>query len=177
MKAPSLSNEEITFLLSLPLLPRCRRIRELCGEGWSLQSIADAFTPPRRRSTVRSWLLRPLDDEDPATHYASNTIPAPSLKRPPLKVPRPRRHRPISPGIPFTTQIVIASLAPLARRYRSRTPANSASHRANVELSQLALSLKAEGVTVSEIARAGAVTYRAMKRRIEKEIHRQESQE
>jgi hypothetical protein len=171
MKAPSLPDEESTFLLSLSLLPRCRRVQELCGEGWSLQSIADAYTPPRRRSTVRSWLSRPIDNDDPLTHYT--TLP-PQLTKPPSKRPkRPPRHRPLSPGIPHPTQIQIARLAPLARRYRSRTPHHSPSHLANLELSSLALDLNKQGVTVSELARAGAVTYRAMKRRIDRELQRQ----
>ena len=167
MQAPSLPSEEISFLATLSLLPRCRRIQELHAQGWSLQSVANAFSPPRRRSTIRAWVLRSLNNDDMNTYYVHSI--APRLTKPPVKKIRARSSRLPSPGIPISTQLQIARLSPLARRYRSRTPHLSPSDVANRELSRLAAELYAENVRVSELARAASVTYRAMKRRLEKQ--------
>jgi hypothetical protein len=81
-----------------------------------------------------------------------------------------RRKRVPSPGIPIDQQLQIARLSPLARRYRARTNPGSASFTANSQLTSIAGLLYSKGVTVSELARASGVTYRAMKRRVDKAL-------
>ena len=172
MQAPELVPAEHIFLRALPHLARCRRVQDLHASGWSLQSIANAFSPPRRRSTVRAWVCYPIDNDDLMSYYPRHLAPA--LISPPKKKIRVRSSRLPSPGISHATQIKIARLSPLARRYRSRTPQGSPSHVANQELSQLAAELFSQNVRVSEIARAQGVSYRATKRRIEKHTAQQE---
>lgn len=139
------------------------RVYLLCEAGWSFQSIADAFDPPRRRSTVRSWYVKAKESK---TTY----VGGPDVPSPPARKNRARSKRPPSPGISHETQLQIARLAPLARRYRSRTTPSSQSFTANSELTELAGSLYQTGVTVSELARAAGVTYRAMRRRVDQAL-------
>jgi len=158
-KAPSLPQKEKDLLASLEKEKLWRRVQELSEAGWSLQSIADAFSSPRRRSTIRSWVVKPL----PESVTALGNVP-----KPPEKKKRSNRKRPPSPGISLDDQLRIARLSPLARRYRARTRPNSSSRMANEELTYLAGALYSSGVSVSELARASGVTYRAMKRRVDK---------
>lgn len=160
MTAPLLPRGERDLLVTLTRDVLCFRVQELVAAGWSYQSIANAFTPIKTRSTVRSWAVRKVKEQ-------TSIAPVP---RPPIKVPRLRRVRPMSPGIPHDEQLRIARLSPLARRYRSRTSPASASFSANHELSQLARDLYLKGVTVSELARVSGVTYRAMKRRVDRAL-------
>ena len=85
-----------------------------------------------------------------------------------VKHVRPRRKKVPSPGISLDDQLRIARLSPLARRYRARAAENSSSSLANRELTLLTGILYSRGVTVSELARASGVTYRAMKRRVDR---------
>lgn len=160
MAAPLLPKSERDLLVTLTKDALCFRVQELVNAGWSYQSIANAFTPVKTRSTVRSWAVRKVKDQN-------SVAPVP---RPPIKAPRLRRVRPKSPGIPHDEQLRIARLSPLARRYRSRTAPSSASFNANHELSQIAKDLYLKGVTVSELARVSGVTYRAMKRRVDRAL-------
>lgn len=160
MAAPTLPKSERDLLVTLTREALCFRVQELVAVGWSYQSIANAFTPVKTRSTIRSWAVRKVKDQESIT-------PVP---RPPIKAPRIRRVRPKSPGIPHDEQLRIARLSPLARRYRSRTSPSSASFNANHELSQIAKDLYLKGVTVSELARVSGVTYRAMKRRVDRAL-------
>ena len=160
MAAPLLPKSERDLLVTLTKDALCFRVQELVNAGWSYQSIANAFTPVKTRSTIRSWAVRKVKDQN-------SIAPVP---RPPIKAPRLRRVRPKSPGIPHDEQLRIARLSPLARRYRSRTAPSSASFNANHELSLLAKDLYLKGVTVSELARVSGVTYRAMKRRVDRAL-------
>lgn len=157
---PDLPESEQVLLRSLVKGQLWCRVQLLHEAGWTLQSIADAFDPPRRRSTIRSWVIK----EVPHHEFITAT------PTPPVKKPRSVRQRPKSPGIPHDEQLRIARLSPLARRYRSRTSSGSASFTANNELTVIAGELFLKGVTVSELARASGVTYRAMKRRVDKAI-------
>lgn len=155
---PDLPKSEAAFLASLSKEQLWRRVRDLNEAGWTLQSIADAFDPPRRRSTIRSWVIK----DTPECEFITAT------PIPPKSKPRSRRKRPPSPGIPIDQQLQIARLSPLARRYRARTNPGSASFTANSKLTEISSELYQKGVTVSELARASGVTYRAMKRRVDK---------
>ena len=157
---PDLPKSEALFLASLSKEQLWRRVKDLNDAGWTLQSIADAFSPPRRRSTVRSWVIKDTPECDFVT--ATPTPPQPKAKS--------RRKRPRSPGIPHDEQLRIARLSPLARRFRARTNPSSTSFTANQELTNIAGLLYNKGVTVSELARASGVTYRAMKRRVDKAL-------
>ncbi len=157
---PDLPRSEAIFLASLSKEQLWRRVKDLNDIGWTLQSIADAFDPPRRRSTVRSWVIK--DTPEYAFITATPTPPQPKA--------RSRRKRPRSPGIPHDEQLRIARLSPLARRFRARTNPSSTSFTANKELTSIAGLLYNKGVTVSELARASGVTYRAMKRRVDKAL-------
>ena len=131
MAAPTLPKSERDLLVTLTKDALCFRVQELVAVGWSYQSIANAFTPIKTRSTIRSWAVRKVKDQN-------SIVPVP---RPPIKAPRLRRVRPKSPGIPHDEQLRIARLSPLARRYRSRTAPSSASFTANHELSNIAKDL------------------------------------
>jgi hypothetical protein len=157
---PDLPKSEAIFLASLSKEQLWRRVKDLNDAGWTLQSIADAFDPPRRRSTVRSWVIK--DTPECVFVTATPTPPQPKAKS--------RRKRPRSPGIPHDEQLRIARLSPLARRFRARTNPSSTSFTANQELTNIAGLLYSKGVTVSELARASGVTYRAMKRRVDKAL-------
>ena len=157
---PDLPKSEAIFLASLSKEQLWRRVKDLNDAGWTLQSIADAFDPPRRRSTIRSWVIKDTPEFEFIT--ATPTPPQPKAKS--------RRKRPRSPGIPHDEQLRIARLSPLARRFRARTNPSSTSFTANQELTNIAGLLYNKGVTVSELARASGVTYRAMKRRVDKAI-------
>ena len=157
---PDLPKSEAIFLASLSKEQLWRRVKDLNDAGWTLQSIADAFDPPRRRSTIRSWVIK--DTPECIFVTATPTPPQPKAKS--------RRKRPRSPGIPHDEQLRIARLSPLARRFRARTNPSSTSFTANQELTHIAGLLYNKGVTVSELARASGVTYRAMKRRVDKAL-------
>lgn len=159
MHTPDLPKSESDLLASLVKESLWRRVQDLSAAGWTLQSIGDAFSPPRRRSTIRSWVVKDV------SHVESlGNVPVPPAKR------TRERRRPRSPGIPIDEQLRIARLSPLARRYRSRTTPGSSSFTANIELTSIAGELYRRGVTVSELARAGGVTYRAMKRRVDRAL-------
>lgn len=157
---PDLPKSEADFLASLSKEQLWRRVKDLNDAGWTLQSIADAFSPPRRRSTIRSWVTK----DTPEFEFITAT------PNPPQQKPKSRRKRPKSPGIPHDEQLRIARLSPLARRFRARTNPSSTSFTANQELTNIAGLLYNKGVTVSELARASGVTYRAMKRRVDKAL-------
>jgi hypothetical protein len=157
-RSQSLPRGEAELLRTLTGAALWTRASQLYHAGWTLQSVGDALEPPRSRTTVRAWVTRPH-------------APAP-LDRP---VPRPRlrtpeggyvSRRPVSPGIDAATRARIAELAPVARRYRSRTASDSAFAVANRALTDLCRELHYEHVSVTELAAAAGVTYRAMARRL-----------
>jgi hypothetical protein len=157
---PDLPESEAALLATLSKEQLWRRVKDLNDAGWTLQSIADAFSPPRRRSTIRSWVIKDTPEFEFIT--ATPTPPQPKAKS--------RRKRPRSPGIPHDEQLRIARLSPVARRFRARTNPSSVSFTANQELTSIAGLLYNKGVTVSELARASGVTYRAMKRRVDRAL-------
>lgn len=132
------------------------RLNQLFNAGWTLQAMGNAFTPPRCRSTVRSWMLR-RHDLAPLDFPA---IPVPKTPRGYIS------RRPVSPGISPADLARIKALAPIARTYRSRMDPSSPQALANHSLSELCFSLSEKNVTVKELAEATGVTYRAMARRL-----------
>ncbi len=169
------------------------RARDLVEAGWSLASIANAFDPPKQRSSVRAWVtspqrtphtqpLPPVPSPPSTSSSAYSTIAAAEKLNPPASstsspasaarqkvVVGATRRRVYDPGSPVLTPRTrdrIASLAPLARRYRARTNPDSPLARANAELTDTCVRMYSAGASVRELAAAAGVTYRAMARRL-----------
>lgn len=185
---------ECVYLGTLSGAPLRARARSLYESGWSLAAIAEAFNPPKQRSSVRAWVLS--NSPVPAPHTQPPLPPSPSLSspssnktiaaaeklNPALLSPPPsaaevvsrqrkdRRNRrvfdPTKPRISPAQKNKIARLAPLARRYRAKTSPNGTYARANVELTDLCKNLYYSGASVRELSNAASVTYRAMARRL-----------
>lgn len=155
------------------------RARDLYRVGWSLSSIAEAFDPPKARTSVRSWLTtshpsleHPLPS--PAASSSSTIDTAESCTTQPEPQPSapartPRDYRQVNSAasvISSSERSRVAELAPLARRYRAGTPRLGPLGVANDELTALARELYDRGAPVRELAEAAGVTYRAMARRL-----------
>lgn len=153
--------KEAAYLNTLNQDDLMARAYELYNAGWTLQAIGDALTPPRPRSTVRSWLLRyqlPVDASKPAK------VPSPLYRTHKDGYQKKKQ----SPGIQPDELALIQSLAPLARTFRAKMANASAAAVANDQLTAICLRLHATGVTTSELAKAAGVTYRAMVKRLQK---------
>lgn len=155
----TLPTPEATYLNTLHGPTLYAQCRVLYDAGWPLRAIGEALTPPKSRSTVRSWIIKPTP-----TYVRTAPVSAPSLKTPEAYTPR----RPVSPGIPAADLTQIQYLAPIARRYRSRMSPRHAAALANDQLTSLTRRLHADNVPVQELADAAGVTYRAMYRRLGK---------
>lgn len=153
------------------------RVRELVAAGWSMASIGKACTPPRSRSTIRSWIPSFPSSSSPSystiTAAKNSSSPYPTHPVPSAPVPRekytPKRTNVMprtSPGLTENDRAHIKELFQLASRYRSTSSPSSAHGRANADFTQLVNTLYSQGVTVREIAEAAGVTYRAINRRI-----------
>jgi hypothetical protein len=173
MERAQLPESEHRLLAALSGNELKARVRELVTAGWSMASVGKACTPPRSRSTIRSWI--PSSSSSDSTIHAAKKMnsdhPVPSAPAPKPKY-TPKRtnvtpHK--SPGLTEADCSHIKSLYQLASRYRSTSSPSSAHGRANEELTQLVNTLYARGVTVREIADAAGVTYRAINKRIARE--------
>ena len=181
---------ERAYLCSLSSALVRERARALHAAGWSLASIAEAWSPPRQRSTIRAWVLSPTSPEPappftqplplPSSSSSSSSsslieagekadleqsASAPAQAKTKTKVRR-RVYDPDNPKISAAQKKRISNLAPLARRYRARTPQNGTYSRANRELTDLCRTLYYSGTSVRELSLAAGVTYRAMARRV-----------
>lgn len=67
---------ECVYLGTLSGAPLRARARALYESGWSLAAIAEAFDPPKQRSSVRAWVLS--NSPVPATHTQPPLPPSPS---------------------------------------------------------------------------------------------------
>jgi len=154
----SLPKEQVEKLLSLRGYDLYRYVWLLYDAGWTLRSIGEAFTPPRARSTIRSWVDKGRDiSTDGDIH-----VPSPVYVTPAVYVPV----RATTPTISSADEIRLKQLAVVARRYRAGMGATHKATLANQELTALCSSLADSGVPVSAIARAMGVTYRAVFKRI-----------
>lgn len=162
------------------------RVQTLHEAGWSLAAIAQAFDPPRQRSSIRSWALSPSRTphtqppipvpSSPSHSSHSSLIPArgksesaptPASAKAKAKAKVRRRvYDPTQPKISQAQRKKISRLAPLARRHRARTSPNNTYTRANAELTDLCKNLYYSGASVRELSLAAGVTYRAMARRL-----------
>lgn len=142
------------------------RVRALREAGWTLAAIAEAWDPPKQRSSIRALSQQPTKSPLPlvSSPPSSSTHLAAAEKS---RHSRARRfYNPAAPKISPDDATMIANLAPLARRYRARANPNGAYARANVTLTELCVALYSSGASVIELAEAANVTYRAMARRI-----------
>ncbi len=174
---------ESAYLNSLPQHLIRDRVRDLATDGWSLAAIAEAFDPPKSRSSIRAWSisksprtshthppLPPSPSFSSPSSSSNKQIPARekssiSASAPKVKIRR-RVYDPTQPKISPAQKKKIARLAPLARRHRARTGANNTYTRANRELTDVCKSLYYSGASVRELSLAAGVTYRAMARRL-----------
>lgn len=172
------------FLRSLPRMDQRARVRDLYRAGWSLSSLAEAFDPPKARTSIRSWLTAlspspdlplPVPPSSPSSLMSSSSASSSTIDtaesftsthRPPAPTRDYRQVDPSSSVISAEERARIAELAPLARRYRAGTPRLGPLGVANDELTELVKKLYDRGAPVRELAEAASVTYRAMARRL-----------
>lgn len=159
----SLPEEEIALLATLTNDQLRFRCKQLYQAGWTLRAIGESTDPERSRSTIRTWITQPLD-EDLEPSIAS--VPVPTYRTDPEYV----KKRPTSPGIPVTDMQIIKDCAPVAKKYRSGMSSISRASIANNQLTQIVVRLhdNGHGVPVQELADAASVSYRAMARRLGK---------
>ena len=157
----SLPDKEVTFINSLSGPNLHKRASALYCAGWTLASIGDALEPTRTRSTIKSWVDR---YPNPNPKLLDVDIPIPRLRTPEGGY---QRLTPPSPGVPLSTQERLQQLAPQARLFRHRMPAGHPYAQANQEMNELVLQLRANDVSIADIARAAQVTHRAIARRLQ----------
>ena len=147
----SLPDYEIKYLNAFPY-PPTRRLATLRAKGWSLSVLGKALNPTRSKATIHNWTANEgiFDFTEPIPLPEKNPLPAHSL----------------APLVPLETIPELQRLAPLAQRYRSRTPKTSIYAESNEKLTELVVSLYLRGVPVSAIAKATQVSNRAMYRRV-----------
>ena len=178
----SLPPDEALLLRSLSGKILRARVSELFYSGWSLAAIAEAFDPPRARSTIRSWITptptphpsRPTPVSSPPSSSSSSLITAaescPSPAHSPSPAPKPREERriydPRSPQLSIAAARKIADLAPVARHHRSGAAPTGRYAVANDELNRLCRLHFERGVSIRELALAAGVSYKAMERRV-----------
>lgn len=162
--------EERLFLRELSKLDRMSRVRQLYQAGWTLAAIGNAFNPPKQRSTIYSWVTAPPRTNtlppppSPSSSSSLSTFSAAEKSR--LAPTREYRRTPVSSAISAKDLSEIQYLSPLAQRYRARANPTGIYAESNIRLTSLCERLYSEGVTVTELAKAASVTYRAMARRL-----------
>lgn len=173
MPEMKLPDDEVKVLVSCSGDVLRARIRALREAGWTFAAIADAWTPPKQRSSIRALSQQPTKSplpivpSPPSSSSSSSHLAAAEKSRSTTRHSRARRfYSPSSPKISYDDAKRIAQLAPLARRYRARANPTGSYALANEELTQLCISLYRSGASVIELAAAANVTYRAMARRI-----------
>jgi len=159
-RGQQLPPKEVELLASLKKPDLIQRAHELYHAGWSLDSIGTALRPIHPRSTIRTWVLRAKESPIPVIDAP---IPIPKFK---TAEGCYEKKKPTSPGIPQETFETIQELAPLARHYRSRMATTAAQAVANDRLSGICITLHQKGVSITELAGAAGVTYRAMYKRV-----------
>ncbi len=183
----SLPPDEAQVLRSLSGKILRARVSELFYSGWSLAAIAEAFDPPRARSTIRSWITpsptlypsRPTPSlPSSSSSSSSSSLPitaaedshSPSPASAPSPAPKPREERriydPRSPQLSIAAARKIADLAPVARHHRAGASPTGRYAVANDELNRLCRLHFERGASIRELALAAGVSYKAMERRV-----------
>jgi hypothetical protein len=161
----SLPQSEVYLLKTLTSTKLKKRTAQLFHAGWTLQAIADAFTPPKSRSTIKNWA-----DQYPTSEHSSvdsdiliAPIPQPTYKTDPNGY---QRLTPVSPGVPPHTQEELREISKLSKLYRYRMPTTHAYATASKRFTEIILELRTANVSIADIARAAEVTHRAIAKRI-----------
>lgn len=138
------------------LIHRCQALYDA---GWTLRAIGEALHPPRSRSTIFRWVHRSRD-----SHQSTPGLPDPTdpFRNHPLR----HRKKPMSPGISSDDRRHIETLAPLARKYRSRLAPGHPAAVANDSLTAICRALHDRGVRIQELADAAGVSHTAMSKRL-----------
>ena len=157
----SIPKKEAEFLNSLSGPNLHKRVAQLFHAGWTLQSIGEALTPPKGRSTITSWVDR-YSQRDLLLDVSSD-VPIPRLRTPEGGY---QRKTPVSPGVPPITAEQLHGLAQRAKRFRSGMSTSSPEAIANALFTQIVKDLRANDVSIADIARAAGVTHRAISRRL-----------
>jgi hypothetical protein len=158
-RGQALPPSEAQTLVTLRDFNLYARAAQLYHAGWTLRAIGEAFTPPKSRSTVRSWVDRAAN--------SSPTIELPTAEVPTLLTPLAYVPvKPASPGISPADRDTIKILAPIARKYRSGMHPMHAAAMANTDLTTICKTLNDANVSVQELADTAGVTYRAMAKRL-----------
>ena len=93
----TLPSDEIALLCELSATAQRARARQLYDLGWSLSAIGEALSPPRSRSTVRSWVHSSSPSSAPAPAPShSLSLPDPPSPPPPPPPPPPPSLSPAS---------------------------------------------------------------------------------
>ena len=155
------------------------RVTGLYACGWSLSSIAQAFSPPRQRSTVRSWITltvpplidfpKPSSVSSSDSSDASSTLPTAEKMNSTATAKAKAQYRnfnPLKPLLTKTESNTLKKLAPVAARYRSGMRPDSTYAKAHAEFNELLHSVYSRGVSITEITTATESTYRAIARRL-----------
>jgi len=174
MPEMKLPDDEVKVLVSCSGDVLRARVRALREAGWTFAAIAEAWTPPKQRSSIRALSQQPTKSPlpivpSPPSSSSTSHLAAAEKSRSSTRNRHSRARRfynPSSPKISNDDAKRIARLAPLARRYRARANPTGSYAQANEELTQLCISLYRAGASVIELAAAANVTYRAMARRI-----------
>lgn len=158
----SIPKKEADFLNSLTGPNLHKRVAALYAAGWTLAAIGQALNPPRGRSTIKSW----VDQwRTPSVLLLDVDVPIPRLRTPDGGY---QRKTPKSPGVPPITAQQLKDLSYKAQRYRSGMASNTPEAIANALFTQIAKDLRANDVSIADIARAAGVTHRAISRRVKK---------
>lgn len=153
---------ESSHLVALKGFGLYRRVWALYTAGWTLRAVGEAFDPPKSRSTIQSWVNKGREVPPNTITTGADFVQAPTLVTPPTYIPV----RPVSPGISATDLAEIQRLAPIARRYRAGMSPRHKAALANGELTAVCSRLYTSDVSVTELAEAAGVTYRAMAKRL-----------
>ena len=157
----SIPKKEADFLNSLTGPNLHKRVASLFHAGWTLASIGEALDPPKGRSTIKSWVDR-YSQRDLLLDVSSD-VPIPRLRTPEGGY---QRKTPVSPGVPPLTAEQLHGLAQRAQRFRSGMSTASPEAIANALFTQIVKDLRANDVSIADIARASGVTHRAISRRL-----------
>ena len=160
----SIPKKEADFLNSLSGPNLHKRVSTLFHAGWTLASIGEALTPPKGRSTIKSWVDR-YPQRDLLLYPLDVDVPIPRLRTPDGGY---QRLTPVSPGVPSDIADVLKEIAPIAKNYRARMSSVTKEYQANEEMDRITRELKANDVSIADIARAAGVTHRAIARRLSK---------
>jgi hypothetical protein len=161
-----LPSAESSYLNTLTDVDLLKRVAALFEKGWTLAAIGQAFTPPKGRSTVKSWVDRSHQYSHPHPHLTlEKPVPSPKHKTDPKGY---QRLTPKSPGVPADITERLQELAPLAKGFRARMSSSTQEARANKEMDTIVQNLRVHDVSIADIARAAQVTHRAIAKRIEK---------